>query len=177
MNDDAWADLAGYSRGVFRPRAFWNNGTGSTFFATVGVTVEDREGGTVDGEVLPTSGAPYSEAMNTRRFDGGFVGQTLINGNYLLAARAALADQRHDHRFGENRERDSHRTMFGEVTVRSSVGKHTVVAGAALEHDGYLPTDVPQFEFKLLDSWGLRASGHGARALGLDQWKRAARSP
>ena len=148
VNDDSWADLAGYSRGVVRPRAFWNNGTGSSFFATVGVTVEDREGGTVDGEVLPTSGAPYREAMNTRRFDGGFVGQTLINGKYLVAARGALADQRHDHQFGENRERDSHRTLFGELTARSSVGKHTVVVGAALEHEGYLPTDVPQFEFK-----------------------------
>jgi len=148
VNDDSWADLAGYSRGVFRPRAFWSNGRGSTFFATVGATVEDREGGTDDGEVLPASGAPYREAMSTRRFDGGFVGQTLINGKYLVAARGALANQRHDHQFGENRERDSHRTMFGEVTVRSSVGKHTVVVGTAIEHDGYVPTDVPQFEFR-----------------------------
>ena len=147
VNDDSWADLAGYSRGVFRPRAFWNNGAGSTFFATVGVTVEDREGGTIDGEVLPASGAPYREAMSTRRIDGGFVGQTLINGKYLVAARGALANQRHDHQFGENQERDSHRTMFGEVTVRRSAGKHTLVAGAAIEHEGYLPTDVPQFEF------------------------------
>jgi iron complex outermembrane receptor protein len=86
--------------------------------------------------------------MSTRRFDGGFVGQTLVNGKYLVAARGALANQRHDHQFGENRERDSHRTMFAEVTVRSSIGKHTVVVGTAIEHDGYAPTDVPQFEFK-----------------------------
>jgi len=148
VNDDSWSDLAGYSRGVFRPRAFWNNGKGSSFFATVGATIEDREGGTIDGEILSESGAPYREAMSTRRFDGGFVGQTLVNGKYLVAARGALANQRHDHQFGENRERDSHRTMFGEVTVRSSVGKHTVVVGTAIEHDGYAPTDVPQFEFK-----------------------------
>ena len=148
VNDDSWADLAGYSRGVFRPRAFWNNGTGSSFFATVGVTVEDREGGTVDDDVLPASGEPYREAMSTRRFDGGFVGQTLVNGRFLVAARGALSNQHHDHQFGENRERDSHRTMFGEVTVRSSVGKHTVVVGTALEHDGYVPADVPQFEFR-----------------------------
>jgi outer membrane receptor for ferrienterochelin and colicins len=147
VDDDSWADLAGYSRGVFRPRAFWNNGAGSTFFATVGVTVEDREGGTVDGEVLPSSGGPYREAMTTRRLDGGFVGQTLLGGKYLLAVRGALANQHHDHQFGEYLERDSHRTMFGEVTLRSSVGKHTVVVGTAIEHDGYVPKDVPQFEF------------------------------
>ena len=46
VNDDAWADLPGYTRGVFRPRVFWDGGNGRTFFATTGVTVEDRNGGT-----------------------------------------------------------------------------------------------------------------------------------
>ena len=52
VNDDAWADLPGYSRGVVRPRVFWDGGGGRTFFATTGFTYEDRHGGTPDGEVL-----------------------------------------------------------------------------------------------------------------------------
>lgn len=147
VNDDSWADLAGYSRGVLRPRVFWNNGAGSTFFATMGVTAEDRDGGTTDGEVLPPAGTPYVESLETRRVDGGFVGQTLLGGKYLFSARAAFSNQQHEHQFGEIRERDRHRTAFSEVTVRGSAGKHTVVVGAALEHDSYQPTDVPQFEF------------------------------
>ena len=52
VNGDAWADLAGYSRGVLRPRVFWDGGGGRTFFATTGFTYEDRQGGTPDGDVL-----------------------------------------------------------------------------------------------------------------------------
>jgi len=55
--------------------------------------------------------------------------------------------QRHDHRFGDVRERDRHETAFGEVTLRAPAGRHTVVAGAALERDAYHPTDLPQFRY------------------------------
>src|SRR5207342_634559 len=36
VNGDAWADLAGYGRAVVRPRVFWDDGNGRTFFATTG---------------------------------------------------------------------------------------------------------------------------------------------
>jgi hypothetical protein len=36
---DGWSDLPSYSRGVFRPRVFWNDDAGNRFFAMVGVTV------------------------------------------------------------------------------------------------------------------------------------------
>ena len=35
-DDDGWADLAGYSRGVIRPRLFWSDGSGRSLFATGG---------------------------------------------------------------------------------------------------------------------------------------------
>jgi outer membrane receptor for ferrienterochelin and colicins len=35
VEDDGWADLPGYSRGVIRPRFFWDGGEGRTFFATI----------------------------------------------------------------------------------------------------------------------------------------------
>src|SRR5262245_18664624 len=38
VNDDGWADLAGYKRGVVRPRFFWDGGNGRTLFATTGFT-------------------------------------------------------------------------------------------------------------------------------------------
>ena len=74
VNDDAWADLPGYARGVVRPRVFWDGGGGRTFFATTGFTYEDRNGGTPDGEVLVATGQPYVEALETRRYDAGAVG-------------------------------------------------------------------------------------------------------
>ena len=49
VNDDAWADLPGYTRVVVRPRFLWDGKNGRTFLATAGYTYEDREGGTLDG--------------------------------------------------------------------------------------------------------------------------------
>jgi iron complex outermembrane receptor protein len=147
VNEDAWADLPGYQRAVVRPRVFWDAGNGRTFFATSGFTYEDRHGGTLDGLTLDATGQPYSEGLQTQRYDAGAVGQFLINDRYVVTARAAMARQRHDHQFGEVAERDRHATVFGEVAVRGTRGRQTWVAGLAFERDAYLPRDVPRFAY------------------------------
>lgn len=147
VNDDAWADLPGYERAVVRPRLFWDGGKGRTLFGTTGFTYEYRDGGTPDGEVLAATGQPYVEALKTRRYDAGAVGQFLVNGRYVVTARAALARQGHDHQFGEVLERDRHVTAFGEVAVRGTVGRQTWVAGVAVERDAYTARDVPRFDY------------------------------
>jgi outer membrane receptor for ferrienterochelin and colicins len=147
VNDDSWADLPGYARAVVRPRAFWDGGNGRTFFATAGFTYEDRDGGTPDGTVLPMTGSPYVEALETHRNDAGVLGQLLLKDRYVVTARAAVARQSHDHQFGDVLERDHHDTAFGEVAVRGSTGRHTWVGGIAVERDAYTPRDVPRFEY------------------------------
>jgi outer membrane receptor for ferrienterochelin and colicins len=67
----------------------------------------------------------------------------------LKNASCSSIDRR-DHQFGEIRERDRHDTAFGEVTLRAAAGRHTFVAGLALEHNAYRPRDVPQFGFSFL---------------------------
>jgi iron complex outermembrane receptor protein len=147
VNNDAWADLPGYERAIVRPRVFWDSGTGRTFFATVGMTYEDRDGGTIDDQELAATGLPYVEALRTKRYDAGFSGQFLVGGRYVVMTRAALARQSHDHQFGEILERDRHETAFGEIALRGGTGRHTFVAGLAFERDAYRPTDVPQFAY------------------------------
>ena len=45
LDRDGWADMAGYLRGVLRPRLTWDNGRGGSLFLTGGAMVEDeREG-------------------------------------------------------------------------------------------------------------------------------------
>jgi outer membrane receptor for ferrienterochelin and colicins len=146
VDDDAWSDLPRYSRGVFRPRLFWNDGKGNRFFATVGVTAEDRRGGTEEDVILPSAGVPYVEALDTRGLDAGFLDQRLAGGRYVVTSRAAFTQKRHDHQFGEVFERDRHTTAFGEVTVRGAAGAHTWVAGVAIEHERYRAADVPRFD-------------------------------
>lgn len=147
VNDDAWADLPGYSRGVLRPRVFWDDRAGRSFFATAGITYEDRQGGTLDGLILAPAGAPYVEALDTLRFDVGALGQTLWRDRVVITARGAAARQRHDHVFGAVLERDRHDTLFGELAVRTTAATHTLVGGVAVERDGYRPRDVSRFAY------------------------------
>jgi outer membrane receptor for ferrienterochelin and colicins len=139
VNDDLWSDLPGYTRGVVRPRVFWDGGDGRTFFATAGFTGERREGGGMP------AGMSYREALQTARVDAGAVGQVLVRQRYLISARAAVVQQRHDHQFGTTGERDRHDTAFGELTARAATGRNTIVGGVAIERDAYRPRDVPQF--------------------------------
>jgi outer membrane receptor for ferrienterochelin and colicins len=150
VNDDAWADLPGYGRAVVRPRLFWDGGNGRSFFATAGFTYEERDGGTPDGPVLPATGAPYVESLQTHRYDVGAFGQFLLHDRYVVTARAAVTQQRHHHQFGEVLERDRHDTAFGEIAIRGTAGRHTWVGGLAIQRDAYTPRDVPQFEYDFL---------------------------
>jgi len=147
VDGDGWADLPGYTRGIVRPRLFWDRGDGRNFFLTGGATVENRNGGTMEDEVLDATGEPYEESLETRRFDVAASGQTLIRDRFVLAGRAAFAQARHVHSYGEVLERDRHETSFAELSLRGASGRHTWIVGAALEHDTYRARDVPRFDY------------------------------
>ena len=147
INHDGWADLAGYKRGVVRPRLFWDNGNGHTAFITGSATYEDRRGGTVPGAVLPATGLPYIEALSTYRYDLASSADLVVPKGYVIALRGAVVSQRHDHQFGDILERDHHDTEFAEVSIRHTAGRHTWVAGVGLDQDTYDPLDVPRFSY------------------------------
>jgi hypothetical protein len=71
IDGDGWADLAGYSRAVIRPRVFWSDNAGRSVFATGGGMWEQRNGGTMPSAMLPATGEPYPESVDTARVDGG----------------------------------------------------------------------------------------------------------
>ena len=147
VNGDGWADLAGYSRGNFRPRFFWDNKNGGTALLTGGFTYEDRSGGTVAGAVLPATGQPYIEALNTRRYDFGGNAQWVLDKRFVVAARFSASDQDHRHQYGDDIEKDRYELLFGEVSIRGTAGRNTWVAGVADERDAFRARDVPRFAY------------------------------
>ncbi|MEP6566794.1 MAG: TonB-dependent receptor plug domain-containing protein, partial [Mesorhizobium sp.] len=147
VDGDRWGDLAGYGRGVIRPRFFWDDKNGRTALLTGGITYENRSGGTLPGATLPATGQPYTEALNTRRYDFGGNAQWVIVNRYVVTARFSATEQHHRHQFGEVIENDQHELFFGEVSVRGSIGRNTWVAGAAVQRDAYRPQDVPRFAY------------------------------
>ena len=145
LDDDGWADVAGFTRVIARPRVFWNNHAGKSGFMTAGLTVEDRTGGTLPGQTVP-DGSAFPEALSTRRVDTGAVTRLTL-GRRVLGIRGSLMSQRHTHEFGETTERDSHQTGFAEVSLTGTAGRHTWVIGGATQVDRYRSKDVPRFDY------------------------------
>ena len=147
VDGDGWGDLPGYARGIVRPRLFFDDKQGRTFFATAGFTAEDRSGGTTSGAAPRPIGAPYREALDTRRVDVGATAQTLVGGTYVASVRGSFVRQHEERQYGENVERDSHSTGFGEVTLRGTAPRQTWVVGGAIERDAFDPLDAPAAAF------------------------------
>ena len=132
---------------MIRPRFFWDDKNGRTALLTGGITYENRSGGTMPGATLRATGEPYTEALNTRRYDFGGNLQWLIDNRYVVTACFSATEQRHRHQFGEVIENDRHELLFGEVSFKGSIGRNTWVAGAAAQRDAYRPLDVPRFAY------------------------------
>jgi outer membrane receptor for ferrienterochelin and colicins len=148
IDDDGWYDLAGYSRGVVRPRVFWDNGEGRSGWATIGVTREERNGGVViDNESLQLRRFGHPEAIDTTRADFGGSYQEIIRDSLILNGRVAATLQRHEHVFGSITERDRHTNVFAEASIRGLRGRHTWVGGVAFERESFDPLAVPQFAY------------------------------
>jgi iron complex outermembrane receptor protein len=156
VNGDGWADVAGYSRGVFRPRFYWDNQNGGTASLTGGVIYEDRSGGTVSGASLPATGQPYVEALKTARYDLGGNVQHTLGTRVIATARFSASEQDHRHQFGEDIERDRHELLFSEFSLKGTAGRNTWVAGLADQRDVFRPHDVPRFAYTF-DAPGLFA--------------------
>ena len=144
---DGWADLAGYSRAVVRPRIFWSDDTGRSVFATAGGMWEQRNGGTMSSAVLPATGTPYPESVDTARVDGGLIAQTPIASRYVLTARMSATRKDEHHIRGDVPEHDIQDTFFTELALRGTGPRQTWVAGVAFEHSTLDPRDEPRFAY------------------------------
>lgn len=145
-DDDGWTDVAGYTRGMVRPRVFYDSGAGATLLVTAGVTAEDRRGGTLDGRVAP-DGHPFTEGLDSRRADAGGVLRWVTSGAQLMSVRVSHARNGQSRGFGDVREHGVRSTSFGEVSVQGLARGHTWVAGAAFQRDAYRAKDLPRFDY------------------------------
>lgn len=141
---DGWSDVPGYRRLVLRPRLTWTGPSGASLFATVGTTVESREGGTLPGRLAP-DGAPFLEDLSSSRYDGGLVAR-IPTGSGVWALRGSLTSQHRDQRRGTERERDRRIAVFAEATRTLPLGGGALVLGAAAEGDLFRSEDVPRFD-------------------------------
>lgn len=146
VDEDGWADLPGYIRGVFRPRLFWEDGKGRSVFATAGVMAEDRRGGTIGSGTTP-DGDPFREDLDSRRVDGGAVIRIPAGAGRLLTFRGSISTRSERRVFGDVLERGRRTTWLGEAVLLGKNGRHNWLIGAAAQQDRYDATDLPSFNY------------------------------
>jgi outer membrane receptor for ferrienterochelin and colicins len=144
-DSDGWSDMPGYRRFVLRPRGYWSGENGSNAMVTVGTTLEDREGGTEPGSAAP-DGSPFPEELRTRRFDAGAVSRFIVPSG-IVSVRGSASRQGHRHQFGDNVERDSHMTWFGEAAYTAVRTNQSIAVGVAMQQERYRSRDVPRFDY------------------------------
>jgi len=145
IDGDGWTDVAGYDRGMVRPRLTFDNDRGTSILFTAGVTAENREGGTIAGRTAP-DGRPFVETLDTRHADTGAVAKWFV-GRALVAIRGSFVRSAQDRVFGAARENGTRQAWFTEASVTGSRGRHTWVAGAAFQQDRHDSPDLPEFNF------------------------------
>jgi outer membrane receptor for ferrienterochelin and colicins len=147
LDGDGWSDLPAFNRFVIRPRVFFDNRQGSTAFATLGVIAEDREGGTLPLRTAP-DGQPFREAVDTRHFDGGFVGRWLTAGSRVLSVRGSALRHQQQRQWGDVSEHGTRAVWFAEASLQGVTARHTWVIGSAFQQDRFTLDQLPQFDYR-----------------------------
>jgi outer membrane receptor for ferrienterochelin and colicins len=146
LDGDGWSDLPSFERGMLRPRIFFDNQRGSSAFATVGVLLEDREGGTQPLHTTP-DGRPFVEQVGTHHVDAGFVGRWLM-GDRVLSIRGSALRQR-QHRIWNDETEDGVRSVsFGEASLQGVSGRHAWVFGGAFQQDRFRLDQFSAFDYR-----------------------------
>ncbi len=145
VDGDGWTDVAGYDRGMVRPRLTYDDERGTSILITAGFTAEDRAGGTVADRKAP-DGKPFVETLDTRHADFGSVAKWLV-GKTLVAIRGSFVQSTQDRVFGAAAESGTRRAWFGEASTTGTRGRHTWVAGASFQQDRHESPDLPAFDF------------------------------
>jgi len=136
LDDDGWADMAGYKRASVRPRFYWQNDDGANLYVTFGAMTEQRESGTLAGATVP-DGSQYPLNQDTQRTDVGFIYDQPLGEVINLNLRGSALKQDHQHVFGQVSEDDSHESYLIESSLSGYSDKTAWLIGAALQSEKF----------------------------------------
>ena len=152
IDNDGWADLAGYERYTVRPRVFWEGDDGERLYFTTGYMTENRQGGTVgDATVgIGETAAPFIRGLESERIDSGLVFEKPLGDTLTLNSRFSAMSQEHEHQFGNELsgvENDQHESYLAETSLAGYTEKSDWLVGVAYQSNIYDSETFASFDY------------------------------
>ena len=145
LDGDGGADLPAF-RPRRRPAAVrYERGRHGRSSSPEGSIAENRAGGTFQAPSPRTAARSrrHRHATRRRRSDRAMAGWRPRRHRPRL-----ISPQRAARGFGDVVEQGVRHTAFGEATIAVAKGRHTIVAGAALQQDRFASRDLDRFDYR-----------------------------
>lgn len=146
LDDDGWADMAGYERGSIRPRFYWQGENGANLYVTAGLMAEQRNGGTIKGATTP-DGNEFQQTQDSLRADIGFIYDQPFGDVMNINVRGAAMNQHHEHEYGVVFEEDIHESYLLESSVSGYENSVAWLLGVAVQSDRFESETFPEFNY------------------------------
>ena len=146
LDDDGWADMAGYERASVRPRFYWQDDNGANLYVTLGAMKEQRNGGTLGDATLP-DGNKFPQTQDTLRSDLGFIYDQPLGEVMNINVRGSAMKQDHEHEFGAVKEDDNHESYLIESSLSGYSDQTAWVIGLAHQSEKFKSDTFPAFSY------------------------------
>ena len=152
LDNDGWADLAGYERYTVRPRIFWEGDEGERLYFTTGYMTENRQGGTVGDATVGTgeNAVSFIRGLESERIDSGLVFEKPLGDTLTLNSRFSAMSQEHTHQFGNELsgvESDQHESYLAETSLAGYTEKSDWLVGIAYQSNIYDSDTFESFDY------------------------------
>jgi outer membrane receptor for ferrienterochelin and colicins len=147
LDNDGWLDIAEYKRATVRPRLYWEGERGANLYLTFGGMMEEREGGTLSGAIVP-DGSPFIQSQDSLRLDSGLIYDQPLRESLNLNMRGSVMRQEHEHVFGFVEETDTHESFLLESSLSGYSDEAIAwLVGVAYQSDRFDSEDFSEFNY------------------------------
>ncbi len=138
VDGDLFADIAGYDRVSVSPKLQLSLGEDGDARLTLGYLTEDRNGGWM-GVAVPASGPPpYTEQIETRRWDASSEVNLRLDGGRTMGIKLAGMQMKRDAAYGASPFNATQEFAFADAQyVEPFEGGHSLLLGAAFNLEDF----------------------------------------
>ena len=138
VDHDNFGDVAGYERSTLVPKVFLALSDAVSLRATAGVLSEERHGGAMNApESAISTGSPYLEDIDTRRFDFASQLDWTVSGEDGAIVKLAGMNLQRDAWYGGSPFNARQAIFYADAQYSFTMNSHNVLVGSAFNYDHF----------------------------------------